>query len=181
SGPDSVVPWALNNIISGSPKVFAPYIESARYAADYRNHHWSNIREAKTDIAINSPKGVKPYPKKTDLISDRPVSDSGGNFGRFARTGIMDEYLGRTKQELLCGIQAEHWLNFFKIFQDHKEKEVVAVEIDRLKRIVDELGVKSGDEKYDHLRQILLRIECLLQECKRGGGGKKGKWSAESG
>lgn len=157
-----VVPWVLNNIISGSPKVFAPYIESARYAAEYRNHHWSNVREAKTDFTINSPKGIKPYPKKTDQISDKPVSDSGGNFGRFARTGIMDEYLVRTKQELLCGIQAEHWLNFFKIFQDHKEKNMVGIEIDRLKKKVDELEIKSGDEKYSHLRNILLHLESLL-------------------
>ena len=35
-----VVPWVLNNVISGSPRVLSPYIESAQYAAQYRNYHW---------------------------------------------------------------------------------------------------------------------------------------------
>lgn len=35
-----VVPWALSDVISGSPQVFAPFVMSARYAAAYRNYHW---------------------------------------------------------------------------------------------------------------------------------------------
>src|SRR4030095_5732278 len=42
-----VVPWALTNVISGSPTVFTPFIESAQYAAKYRNYHWQYLREAK--------------------------------------------------------------------------------------------------------------------------------------
>ncbi len=34
-----VVPWALSNVLSGSPTVFTPYVENARYAAAYRNYH----------------------------------------------------------------------------------------------------------------------------------------------
>ena len=123
-----VVPWALTNVISGSPLVFTPYVESARYAAEFRNYHWQHLRDTKSDAGIDSPSGVNPYPRKVDAIGDVPHSDNGGNFGRFARTGIMDDYLALAKQELLAGIRAEHWLGFFKLFQDQKEAGVINVE-----------------------------------------------------
>lgn len=77
-----VVPWVLGNVISGSPTLFEPFIESARYAAAYRNHYWQQIRESKQDRGIDVPKGVLPYPSKSDQILDKPHSDGGGNFGR---------------------------------------------------------------------------------------------------
>ncbi len=128
-----VVPWVLNNVIAGSPRVLSPYIESARYAAEYRNHHWQNVRDARGQTGISQPSGVHPYPAKSDRIADHPESDAGGNFGRYARTSLMDAYLERTRTELLCGIQAEHWLRFFKIFQDQKDTDRVKDEIEKLK------------------------------------------------
>jgi hypothetical protein len=47
-----VVPWSLSNIISGAPKVFTPFVEHARYAAEYRNYHWEHLRKAKTNTKI---------------------------------------------------------------------------------------------------------------------------------
>lgn len=153
-----VVPWALNNVISGSPRVFTPYIESARYAAEYRNYHWQNLREAKTDSAVVIPTGVGPYPKKADQISDKPKSDSGGNFGRFARTGIMDKYLAQALEELLCGIQAAHWLRFFKIFQDQRDTASIVEAIDGLRaRVEAQLKTTPSDE----LSAILTILESL--------------------
>ena len=87
-----VVPWALNNVVAGSPRIFAPYVESARYAAEYKNYYWQHLRTTTADSEIRHPEDAAPYPGKADQISDHPVSDSGGNFGRFARTGIMDAY-----------------------------------------------------------------------------------------
>jgi len=46
----------------------------------------------------------------------------------------MDAYLERTRTELLCGIHAEHWLRFFKIFQDQKDTARVKSEIEKLKK-----------------------------------------------
>lgn len=115
-----VVPWALTNVLSGSPVVFAPYVESAKYAAAHRNYYWQEMRETKSTrkssrkIAI--PAGVKPYPKKADRIADEPADDTGGNFGRIARTGLMDEYIERTLRLSLCGIEAKEWIGFFKKF-----------------------------------------------------------------
>ncbi|MGD9874341.1 MAG: hypothetical protein AB7T27_08710 [Kiritimatiellia bacterium] len=158
-----VVPWALNNVISGSPRVFTPYIESAQYAAEYRNYHWQKLREAKTDSGILSPPGVKPYPKKSDKISDKPKSDSGGNFGRFARTGIMDNYLAQELQELLCGIQANHWLKFFKIFQDQRDAESIAEALDVLRsRVESQLKTTPSDELVAILT-IIENIKTLVK------------------
>lgn len=145
-----VVPWALNNVISGSPMVFTPYVESARYAAEYRNHHWQHLREAKGDKSILSPKNVSPYPKKSDQIADKPAADQGGNFGRFARTGIMDEYLLTAKEELLAGIRAEHWLGFFKMFQDQRDPAEIRDQIEKLRS-----RVKSDDKQSTAAGKVL--------------------------
>ena len=135
-----VVPWALTNVISGSPMVFPPYIEAARYAAEYRNYHWRYLRGAKGDSTIKQPTDVKPYPRKSDHIGDEPLADKGGNFGRFARTSLMDEYLARAKAELLAGIRAEYWLSFFKIFQDQRDPATIRQEIERLRQKIESSG-----------------------------------------
>lgn len=153
-----VVPWALNNVISGSPQVFQPYIESARYAAEYRNYHWKHLRQTSSDSNIIHPSKVSPYPRKSDQIADKPVSDSGGNFGRFARTGIMDAYLSLAKATLLCGIPAQNWLEFFKIFQDQKSTEQIHNEIHRLKN-----RYASILSEQTPIEIILNQIETLLK------------------
>lgn len=114
------VPWALKNVLSGSPKVFRPYIISAKEAALRRNYYWEHLREAKTDSSVLPPTAaVKPYPRKSDLIADHAAADSSHNFGRYARTGLMDEYLQSILSEPLCGISASSWLDFFKIFTEN--------------------------------------------------------------
>ncbi|MBI5102899.1 MAG: hypothetical protein HZB33_13830 [Nitrospirae bacterium] len=154
-----VVPWALNNVISGSPQVFQPFIESARYAADYRNYHWKYLRQTSSDSTIIHPSNVSPYPRKSDQIGDKPVSDSGGNFGRFSRTGIMDNYLSVAKATLLCGIPAQNWLEFFKIFQDQKATGQIHDEILRLKN-----RYASTLSEGTPVEIILNQIENLLKE-----------------
>lgn len=116
-----VVPWALSQVISGRPVTFFPYVESARWAAEARNYWWEHERGARTDASIVLPfnaASLKPYPKKADKIDDKPASDDGGNFGRFARTHLMDDYIARTKQLLLCGLPIDRWLGFFKSIED---------------------------------------------------------------
>jgi hypothetical protein len=34
-----VVPWVLSSVISGTPRVFLPFVVPAKYAAEYRNYH----------------------------------------------------------------------------------------------------------------------------------------------
>lgn len=156
-----VVPWALVNVISGSPTVFAPFIENARYAADYRNYHWKHLREARGNNEISIAGNVGPYPRKSDAIADVPVADAGGNFGRFARTGIMDTYLAQAKQELLAGIRAEHWLSFFRLFQDQRDGEAITAEIEKLRRKIDP-SPSDVDSKTAGALEILAALERML-------------------
>ncbi len=58
----AVVPWVLANVISGSPIVFDPFIESARYAAEFRNYHWQHVRKAQSDARSTPPRMLRPTP-----------------------------------------------------------------------------------------------------------------------
>lgn len=159
-----VIPWVLNNVISGYPKIFSPYVELAKYAAEYRNYWWQCIRKAKSNTEIVSPQNVSPYPQKSDKISDKPVSDSGNNFGRFARTGIMDSYLEIAKRESLCGIGAEHWLKFFKIFQEERDKESINAELGKLRALVTGTNLDTEPYLVDALEKILSGIDVLFNQ-----------------
>jgi hypothetical protein len=151
-----VVPWGLSNVISGSPQIFTPYIESARYAAEYRNYWWQSLRESKIDTGIIAPKTVEPYPKKSDRISDIPQSDQGGNFGRFSRSGIMDEYIKRVNTQLLCGIRADYWRDFFKLFHDQTDHEIVQRKISQLKKkFSNNLTITEIDHFFEGLWQLI--------------------------
>jgi hypothetical protein len=155
-----VVPWALSNVIAGSPKIFTPYIESSKYAAEYRNYWWAHVREAQSNNRINSPNGISPYPRKSDQISDEPAYDRGGNFGRYSRTGIMNDYLERASSQALCGIRADHWRSFFKLFQDQKDESVIAGQIASMKnRIMMEAEMR--EEKREVILNILTSLENL--------------------
>lgn len=109
-----VVPWVLSNVLSGTPVVLDPWSESARYAAEYRNYHWSNVRRIGKGGSpdIKRPPNPRPYPKKADLVADSAVVDA-GNFGRIARTGIMNQFIASALTEEVCGVAATLWIDFF--------------------------------------------------------------------
>ncbi len=110
-----VVPWVLSNILAGSPVLFRPFVESALYCARKRNHYWLHERQHRGDAGtINSPPGVTPYPVSKSNISDSPSKDGGGNFGRLARYGLMDDYIAEMQSTLVRGIAVREWQSFFK-------------------------------------------------------------------
>lgn len=133
-----VVPWVLSNVISGSPILFEPFIESARYSAEHRNYHWQHVRKTNQDTTIQVPQRAGPYPSKSDQISDRPAFDSGGNFGRLARSGLMDAYLAKLNDISLCGIRAIHWRDFLKTFQESTTEDEARASLERLRRRIHE-------------------------------------------
>ena len=133
-----VVPWVLGNVISGSSMLFEPFVESARYAAGYRNYHWQRIRKTKQRSTIEIPKGVRPYPSKADQILDRPHSDGGGNFGRLARTGMMDSYMEKLNEVPLCGIKTTYWRQFLKAFQESTTDAEARLALQRLRQRVQQ-------------------------------------------
>lgn len=114
-----VFPWVLSSVISGSPKLFRPFIAPSRYIAEMRNHYWrysEDMRQANRKVVLA--KGAHHYPKKSDKISDRAAVDSGGNFGRIARTGALGDYVPEIMSHPLCGIPAYYWCRFFGIFTE---------------------------------------------------------------
>ena len=108
-----VVPWHLSNVLSGVPRVSAPACWPAKHIAEYRNHWWSNIRETEQDASIEFPMEATPYMGR-DNTSDKPAEDGGGNFGRIARTGIMNVWVQEILDVPLAGIPVDDWIDFLK-------------------------------------------------------------------
>ena len=157
-----VAPWSLGNVISGSPMLFEPFVESAKFAAAYRNHHWQHVRKTQLSREIELSEGVAPYPNKSDHILDRPVADSGHNFGRLARTGLMDSYVKKVNDVYLCGIKSVHWREFLKIFQEGTTDVEAQAALVRLKAKIDATEFASSEIAGSALR-ILTEVERLLE------------------
>ena len=156
-----VVPWVLGNVISGSPVLFEPFVESARFAAEYRNYHWQRVRKTQQSTVIGIPDSVAPYPSKSDQILDKPEADGGGNFGRLARTGLMDDYKHKLDDISLCGINAIYWREFLKTFQESTTDTQARMALDRLKKRVHALPDASGPVAQSAL-VIIGELERLL-------------------
>jgi hypothetical protein len=68
-----VIPWILSEVISGTPRLLRPYVELARYAAEYRNYYWQKSR-----VERGEPSGIRkppasnrhPYPSSKQEASD---------------------------------------------------------------------------------------------------------------
>lgn len=160
-----VVPWVLSNVIAGTPKVFAPYIELAKFAAEYRNFHWEFVRTYRSDPRIELAPSVSPYPNKSDAISDRPHSDTGGNFGRFARTGLMDAYINLMAETQLRGIKARYWREFFSAFVDQSATRAIDEKLRSLAaNIQREVAGEPNERQASALRIIGELGHLLLDE-----------------
>ena len=114
----AVVPWVLSNVLAGSPVLTRPFVQPALYCAEKRNYYWQNERDTQSDTGIAIPDNVHPYPAKRDPISDQPNNDSGSNFGRLARYGIMDDCVRTMLEESVRGVPVAAWIKFFK---DHEK------------------------------------------------------------
>lgn len=150
-----VVPWVLSSVISGRPRIYAPYIEGAKYIARYRNYHWQFLKRGK-DNRIIFPENAAPYPKKSDPTTDQPVSDVGKNFGRIARSGIMNEYLSVMLAQPVCGIRARHWLEFFKLFQENATDEAISAGLERLR---GQINVMAPSPTKESVLAIVASLE----------------------
>jgi len=114
-----VFPWILDEIVSGRPKLLQPFVAEARFAAEHRNHYWSVMRGRTGNAAEVVPaEHQAPYPKKGDRFNDGARRDRGRNFGRVARGGVMQEFIGSLMQQPTAGIPLGAWQRFFKIFSD---------------------------------------------------------------
>lgn len=157
-----VVPWALSNVISGSPVVFEPFVKSAKAAARHRNHHWQNKRKTNLDSRIEIPEGISPYPSKSEQILDRPVADGGGNFGRLARTGLMKTYVQKLNDVLLCGIKTIYWQDFLRAFQEGTSESDARSALQRLREKVETEASRITRTRADATVAIVGQLERLL-------------------
>lgn len=127
-----VVPWHLSDAVAGIPQVIEPWVKSARYAAEFRDYHWQNVRETTSDVGIDHPVGAAPYPTKADLVVAKPHYDSGNNFGRLPRAHpLMDEFLARSKEHEVLGITVGNWITFLKQHSDTATSDEVAAYLQR--------------------------------------------------
>jgi hypothetical protein len=129
----AVFPWALSRVVSGSPQLFQPYVTRAAYAAEYRNWHWKHVvRGGEPEGDINVSDVDHYYPSKAEEISDEAVSDRGGNFGRFARTDLMDPFMDGLFQEELSGIPLDSWQRFLRMFGEQTPPERIDQQLERM-------------------------------------------------
>ncbi|MGH3487070.1 MAG: hypothetical protein ACRDP8_03995 [Actinopolymorphaceae bacterium] len=142
-----VVPWHLDNVLSGSPVAAEPYVVSARWAAEYRNHYWQHSRGAAkgADRAIRPPVDARPYPGKDAQIADQPAYDGGKNFGRVARVrGLMDGFIQSSHEREVLGIRILDWYRFLRMHSDQADPAAVS---DRLERDLHETaGVRTAED-----------------------------------
>ena len=132
-----VVPWALGNVISGSPILFEPFVESARYAAAFRNYHWQHMRRTRQSTDIETPVTVAPYPNKSrpDPSTSRESMAAAISAGWRGRE-IMDAYLQKLDDVQLCGIKTVYWREFLKTFQENTSDIQAREALERLRQRV---------------------------------------------
>jgi hypothetical protein len=162
--PDLLVvyPWALSNVISGSARLFEPYVVSARYAAEYRNWYWQYKKGGVGNNSVKLSLSTDYYPIKSDPISDEAISDKGGNFGRFARTGLMDSYINRLFQEEMSGIPLNAWQRFLSIFSESWSDEKVTRILDQIESQYSRRKPTLSPDVVSKIRENLLEITDLL-------------------
>lgn len=160
-----VVPWYLSNVLSGTPVVLEPFVRPARWAAEYRNWYWEwkrrNPRGRPQETrGVKTPPGVTPpppYPAGKTEMSDTPIEDAGGNFGRLSRAGIMDEYIERLLDVPVSGIAGSHWIDFFTIFTESSTRGEIT---DALRSMAASMAA-SAEPTDDALRAVALVRELL--------------------
>jgi len=159
-----VYPWVLSDVVSGHPKLLRPFVGEARYAAQLRNHYWQAMREARGANGCIIPASHQtPYPAvKTGQCSDRAEENGGGNFGRVARYGLLDDFVKSTGKQHVSGILVRAWLTFFKILSDHThdlEGMVTGIEnVLRRYRDIDDGKKTALVESFERIVAILKQV-----------------------
>lgn len=164
-----VIPWLLSEVVSGKPKLLFPYIESSKYAAEFRNYYWMKSRESSTrstNIIRPSEEIRRPYPQSKVEASNKAENDNGSNFGRIARAGLLDEYLMKIKGVDYLGIKVSHWMKFFKAMSENKTSEEIDNQLDK---ILDSMAseMKSGKSVQDYqetFREVVENLKKLNKE-----------------
>jgi hypothetical protein len=122
-----IYPWTLDNIVTGSPEIFRPFVMPAKFASMYVDYYWQELKNWRPDSPnkeIVRPDDVSHYPNpKTDFIQDKPAEDAGNNYGRFRSRLIaslppLQEYVTGMQSRELLGIPADRWADFFTSYDE---------------------------------------------------------------
>lgn len=160
-----VVPWHLDGVINGSPRVLEPFITGARNAAAWRNYYWEHLkgwRNPSADRSISSPNVTTPppYPVKTDRILDIPADDA-SNFGRLVRYGIMGNHAAKILETPLAGVTAKFWIEFLSAATRSSGVDTRAIE--RVtRRLRDSFDASSTDPSRTDI--LITTLEQILAE-----------------
>jgi len=162
----AVYPWAFSDVISGTPRLFQPFVTSARYAAEYRNWFWQYGMRSSGNKNINFSTVKHFYPAKSDMIADQAVSDSGRNFGRVARYRIMDEYMAKLAGEKLSGISISAWQRFLGVFSEEQTEENIEREISRIVKDFAPISPELSSDDVTRLKESLLEVVTILERAR---------------
>jgi hypothetical protein len=162
-----VMPWLFDSVISGKPKLLAPIIAEARWAAEMRNHHWEWLRGNPNNEPPER-RGVTPathqgyYPSKSDRSADTPISDSGSNFGRVARCGAIDSEVEERLQEDALGIPVDAWRRFLQVFADRATPQAISNGLNGIERAF--VSPLSSAEQRRQASALLSQLSGLLND-----------------
>lgn len=156
-----VVPWYLDNAVSGEPRVLTPWVEQARYAAEWRDYWWEYVRGgrgAPERKRVIQPENVGPYPSKSDFAHAVPVHDAGDNFGRLPRCRpLMDSFIDETLSQEILGIPIRDWIWFIGLHKDTANPEDVSKQLKGKIQAHDEA---FAEEEAEKLVGLLRRLQC---------------------
>ena len=76
----------------------------------------------------------------------------------------MDSYLAKTKEEHICGIAAEHWLAFFKAFQDRESLTEVREQIKKIEAKMVGKVTNGETASLLYIKKILTYLYKIIDE-----------------
>ncbi len=146
-----------------------PFVVNAGYAATYRNWHWTNVIRSGGDKGGIKLSGVTDhYPSKSQLIGDEPEHDRGGNYGRFARTGLMDAYMERLFGQALAGVPLDAWQRFLAIFTETTSTDAIHRELSRIAKAASGRQREPVQQRVEEIRTRIVQIAALLEDVYAG-------------
>lgn len=162
----AVYPWHLTSLLSGKPVLLEPFVEQSRYAAEMRNYYWEHQRGPKGGVSVlTKPQGVAPYPDPKAKVSDSVTNDSGGNFGRLARShGLMSGYCARMVQAHIVGVPASDWIDFMKKHTDGSDPAQVSASL--VRDLKNSLKTKSAAAATDIAHDVTVLAHKISQHLK---------------
>lgn len=151
------VPWYLSSAVSGVAEVAEPWVESAQFAAQWRDYWWTEIRKAKGSPELIHPSHATPYPSKADQVTVHPKEDSGGNFGRLPRCRpLMDDFIANTMSVPILGISTQAWVDFLSLHRDgHASNEAVLTALrSQIEKRDSRIAPSVAEEILIHLDEL---------------------------